>query len=278
MISLSRIFKANRYVQSVDAYVLEVTQKMNAALQVQTDEVDEMLLENKVLEHQKLEEEAKAILRDAEELAKSIMADASNQAEQLREQARQEIAEWWEQKQKEAEEMAQQTEEMAREEGYTFGQEQGLEQARLEQEENVQKAKDVLTQAYETKEKIIAEAEPFLVELSLDISRKIIHDELTLAPEKVVEIVRQALKSSRSHGEVSILVNHKLYPFVEEHREQLLSLIDGQAELGIYPDYAVEDEGCIIRTAYGSVDAKIDTQLKEIKQILMDVARGSESQ
>ncbi|MED1670103.1 FliH/SctL family protein [Brevibacillus laterosporus] len=206
------------------------------------------------------------------------MADASTQAEQMREQARQEIAEWWEQQQKEAEEMAKETKEMARVEGYTLGQEQGLENARLEQEENVQKAKDVLTQAYQTKESIIAEAEPFLVELSLEISRKIIHDELVLAPEKVVEIVRQALKSSRSHGVVSILVNHKLYPFVEEHREQLLSLIDGQAELGIYPDYAVEDEGCIIRTAYGSVDAKIDTQLKEIKQILMDVARGSESQ
>lgn len=278
MISLSRIFKANRYVQSVDTYVLEVTQQMNAAIQVQTDEVEEMLLENKVIEHQKLHEEAKAIIRDAKELAESIMADASHQAEQTREQARQEIAEWWEQQQREAEEMAQETKEMARLEGYTLGQEQGLETARLEQEENVQQAKDVLTQAYDTKESIISEAEPFLVELSLEISRKIIHAELVLEPQKVVEIVRQALKSSRSHGVVSILVNHKLYPFVEEHRAQLLSLIDGQAELGIYPDYAVEDEGCIIRTAYGSVDAKIDTQLKEIKQILMDVARGSESQ
>ncbi|MED1670102.1 hypothetical protein [Brevibacillus laterosporus] len=69
---MSRIFKANRYVQSVDTYVLEVTQQMNAAIQVQTDEVEEMLLENKVIEHQKLQEEAKAIIRDAEELLKVL--------------------------------------------------------------------------------------------------------------------------------------------------------------------------------------------------------------
>jgi flagellar assembly protein FliH len=53
--------------------------------------------------------------------------------------------------------------------------------------------------------------------------------------------------------------------------------LDGQAELSIIPDYSVQDEGCVIRTPLGSVDAKIDTQLKEIKQVLLEIARGSEA-
>jgi flagellar assembly protein FliH len=52
--------------------------------------------------------------------------------------------------------------------------------------------------------------------------------------------------------------------------------IDSQAELQIVPDVSVKDPGCVIRSAFGSIDARIDTQLSEIKRELISIALQAE--
>ncbi|MNG37780.1 flagellar assembly protein H [compost metagenome] len=48
--------------------------------------------------------------------------------------------------------------------------------------------------------------------------------------------------------------------------------VDSQAELQILPDSTVKDHGCVIRSSFGSIDARIDTQLAEIKKELIRIA------
>ncbi|WP_412176713.1 FliH/SctL family protein [Bacillus sp. T3] len=38
-------------------------------------------------------------------------------------------------------------------------------------------------------------------------------------------------------------------------------------------DHSVSQQGCIIRTAYGSIDARIDTQIEEIKKAILEIGR-----
>ncbi|MDF2936760.1 MAG: hypothetical protein K0Q90_2133, partial [Paenibacillaceae bacterium] len=42
----------------------------------------------------------------------------------------------------------------------------------------------------------------------------------------------------------------------------------------------IDDFGCVVRTAFGSIDARVDTQLKEIKlalqQLSMEMTEGEE--
>ncbi|WP_232697032.1 FliH/SctL family protein [Brevibacillus daliensis] len=274
MISLSRILKADRFVQSSDKFLLEVTKTVVA--KHKTIEPEEMFQECEDQTVMEANEEAEAIIRDAQELAQTILADASRHAEEKREQVKQQIAAWWDEKSQEAEMMAAKSYEKAHEEGYALGKNEGYQDAIKEEEHHVEEAKALLVHAHQIKEQIIAESEPFLVELSTEISKKIIQQELQLSPEKILEIVKQALRSSRASGQVTIAVNHKFYTIVEEQREELLSLFDGQVELIIYPDYSIADEGCVIRTPFGSVDAKVDTQLNEIRQTLLEIAQGSE--
>ncbi len=273
MISLSRIFKAASYSTADEKIILSI----KAPPPIQTEETVQRLQENLDPAIQTAEAEAKAILQDAEEMAQKILADASRQAEEIRSQVKAEMDQWWQEKEQEAAVMAEQVREQARQEGYLQGLEEGKAAARQEEEEHVRLARNVLAEAYTTKESIINQAEPFLVELSTEVAKKIIGDELSTSPEKIVEMIRKIVRRSRVHGQITICVNHRYYQFVEEHRSQFLALLDGQAELAIYPDYTVHDEGCVIRTPFGSVDARIDTQLSEIKQVLMDIARGSDS-
>ena len=37
------------------------------------------------------------------------------------------------------------------------------------------------------------------------------------------------------------------------------------------PDVSVKDYGCVIRSSFGSIDARIDTQLSEIKRELIQL-------
>ncbi|MFD2371295.1 flagellar assembly protein FliH [Brevibacillus sp. GCM10020057] len=271
MISLSRIIKASFYQPSDDSVLLAVTPAPQ-----KTEVTSERLQENQKILHQ-AEEEAKIILQDAEETAQKILQQASEQAEQMKRQAMAEIEQWWKQKNSEAEAMFQQVREQASSEGHDSGYEAGKQLAYEEETSALEKARAILEQAYREKEQIIAEAEPFLVELSMDVARKVITAELQHSPEQVLELARKVLRRSRVHGTITVCVNHRYFDYVQEHRAQLLELLDGQAEVSIYPDYTVQDGGCVIRTPLGSVDARVDTQLAEIKQALLEIARGSDA-
>lgn len=270
MISLSRIFKLSHYQTSEEAFLLSVKSPI-----LQTVETAERLQEN--LENVKnAEEEAQIILQDAEETAQGLLLEAREQAEKIKRDAQAEMEEWWENKRNEAAVLFSQTEEEAREQGYKAGHQDGRQEAWEEVRNQVEEARSLLQFAFQEKGRIIAEAEPFLVELSIEIARKIIGQELQTSPERVLDIVKSTLKRSRVHGEITVCVHQRHFPFIQEHREQLLAILDGQAELQIYPDHTVDEGGCVIRTPLGSVDARIDTQLTEIRQALLDLAKGSE--
>lgn len=55
-------------------------------------------------------------------------------------------------------------------------------------------------------------------------------------------------------------------------------LLIRKAELQILPDSTVKDMGCVIRSSFGSIDARIDTQLAEIKKSLVRIALDAEEQ
>jgi flagellar assembly protein FliH len=271
MISLSRIIKLANYMTSEDSVFLSVTP---VPLKTETD--PERLQENLQILNQ-AEAEAKIILQDAEESAQKILSQAIEEAENIKQQAMQEIEQWWEQKRQDAEALYQEVHETASREGYGAGFEEGKRQGYEEETDAIKEARSILESAFAGKERIMAEAEPFLVELSMEVASKVIAAELRHSPEQVLEMAKKALSRSRVHGQITICVNHKYFELVQEHRSQLLELLDGQAELSIYPDHTVQDGGCVIRTPLGSVDARVDTQLAEIKQALLAAARGSET-
>ncbi len=271
MILLSRIFKASSYSESEEKIILAV----KASSQHKTEETDQRLQENEKFLRD-AEAEARIIIRDAEEMAQKILQEAAQHAEQLKQAAASELESWIEEKRQEAQRAMEEERQQVMEQGYHAGFQQGMQQVISEEQQRVQTAREVLEQAYVEKEKILAEAEPFLIELSTEIAKKIIGEELALSPEKKLNMLSRVLRRSRVHGEITICVNHHQFEFIQEHRKQLLELLDGQAELTIYPDYTVQDEGCVIRTPLGSIDARIDLQLSEIKQVLLELARGSE--
>lgn len=215
------------------------------------------------------------ILNDAQLYAEERLREAAQESERLLAETQQQIDVWWLQKRTDDEAAS----EASRQSGYELGYAEGAANSETELreiwEQKLTEASDVLKTAFEMREQIIQEAEPFLVELSCAIAEKIIGQQLTLAPEMAIELIRKSLSRRREQGVITLCVAPGQLAFVQAAREELHFAIDSQAELQILPDSTVKDNGCVIRSSFGSIDARIDTQLAEIKRELIHLAHHS---
>jgi flagellar assembly protein FliH len=228
-------------------------------------------------EQSELEMTKARIIQDAEEIAQQQIDQAMKETDAINEKAQLEIEEWWQTRRNDDENYLT----AARNTGYESGYQQGIVEAeefiKASYAEMIQEARSVLDQAYRLKEQIIQEAEPFLIELSTAIAEKIIQRQLNIAPEWVIEYTQNILARRREKGLISICVAPKQFSFMQDAKDEFMLHIDSQAELQILPDATVSDHGCVIRSPFLSVDATIDTQLKEIKSALELIAKRNES-
>jgi len=219
---------------------------------------------------------SKEMLEDAREFAERQLREASEEAERMLAEASGQIDSWWQERRLQDEHLV----EALKSEGYDTGYREGSEKAMADLRDQIgrmmDEAQTVLKQAYLMKEQIIQEAEPFLVELSCAIAEKVIDKQLTLEPDYVIELIKNNLSRKREQGVITLCVAPKHFAFVQAAREELAAAIDSQAELQILPDSTVHDQGCVIRSSFGSIDARIDTQLTEIKKELIRIALDDE--
>ncbi|WP_091181579.1 FliH/SctL family protein [Paenibacillus catalpae] len=215
------------------------------------------------------------IITDAQSFAEERIREAGEHCEQMIADTEAQIDAWWLEKRLEDESLSQASREEGYKQGYAEGREQAEQTLQQEWESRLAEANAILKTAYEMREQIIQEAEPFLVELSVSISEKVIGRQLSEAPDMALELIRKALSRRREQGVIALCVSPGQLAFVQAAREELNLVIDSQAELQIIPDATVKDFGCVIRSAYGSIDARIDTQLSEIKRELVQLANQS---
>lgn len=276
---MSRIIKPQFYITLDDRKELNVSTFIPPPAP-HSDTPAQRVTEEEEAELRELLQVKDRILQDAESVAEEQIRQALEEADELREAAGREIDAWWEERRSHD----RQVEEEARQAGFQQGFQDGQGQAEtkvLEQyDQLLADARAVLEQAYDLKRQIIQESEPFLVELSTAIAAKIVQHELTLNSEWVIDMTRNVLARKREKGSITLCVSPKQFAYIRDARDELKLSVDSQAELEIIPDSSVEDFGCVVRTAFGSIDARVDTQLKEIKlalqQLSMEMLEGDE--
>ncbi len=208
---------------------------------------------------------AEELLLSAEQQAAAILKSAKEQSLLEKEQAVSELENW---KRIQQEKVMQDLEDI-KQQGFRSGFEQGKQEAESEYTSKIQLSQELLTKAYQEKKEIINESEPFVIDLAVQIASKIIQKELEAKPEVLIEMIKQNLVYSNERSMISICVSPEDFTFVQNQRNQLLESLEGQVEVKILPEHSIEKGGCVIRTSYGSIDARLDVQLKEIKQALL---------
>jgi len=200
------------------------------------------------------ENKAELMLDNARVEAERIISEAQQTAGRILEDARQEISE-----------MRILVLEEAREQGYQEG-----------YNEIVQKAESILQEAEEIKKaarqeynELMNRAEKDMIQIILDISKKIIGDELQERADKISSLVAQALAECKKSEEAVVKVSPEDYDGVHEHLNTIIRNAGYSGKLEIKKDVALSQGDCIIETPTDNIDASVKVQLEALEEALL---------
>jgi flagellar assembly protein FliH len=273
MILLSNVFKPHQYIPVEEAKTIQFAAR---TFPTKAPVDSERLSEEELKQAEELERMKNKVIEDAEAYAEQCIQEATAEAEQIRQRALQDIEAWWAERRAQDEQLSLAAKEEGYEQGFQSGSGEAEDKVRQEYSAMLEEGRSIITQAVQIKQHIIAESEPFLIDLAAGIAEKIIGRQLDLQPEWVLELVRHTLSRRREKGVITLCVSPSQFGFVQNAREELIVSIDSQAELQIIPDATVKDHGCVVRSSFGSIDARIGTQLDEIKAVLRHIAEQDE--
>jgi type III secretion protein L len=120
-------------------------------------------------------------------------------------------------------------------------------------------------------EALDARYEPELIRLAVKIAEKIIGEELRLRPETVVSIVRECLRGIRHEHSLTLRVAPADREVVERQLGSLNDSASGR-RIQVRADPEVSQGGCIVESVAGAIDARFQTQLACLEEILLHVA------
>jgi flagellar assembly protein FliH len=149
--------------------------------------------------------------------------------------------------------------ENAAKEGYKAG----LEKA----QEDVQQVRVAIEEFLGAKKDVFEYIAPDILEISVEIARKIVKKEIEQDPTIVLQSIVDVLKSmSKDETKVTVKVNPSQAALVKENLPEIISASGVEARVNVSVDDTIEVGSCIVHTNNGVVDASIDTQLEIIAE------------
>lgn len=254
---MSKVLKAHQAHWNQGAYFVDV-QPIREAEGQQDLVIDEI--------KQKAYQEAERIRAIARQEADDLLGTARQEAEGLLESERSRV-----------EAILQAEVNDAKRNGYEAGYQAAQEAVSQEYASAFAEVQHLYQLAEVDRRQYLMDSEPMIVDLACSIARKIMHHESELDRSWVLEVVRAALDEIHDSGKIEVRVHPDDFELIRDNREFLRKEVPGQMDLVVIPDRGVAAGGCVLHTSFGNVDARIDTQLEEVRKALQDVAANLEA-
>ena len=122
----------------------------------------------------------------------------------------------------------------------------------------------------------LAGAKDAAIVLARRMAERIVGRAVELSPELLGEIVAEALAASRARtGKVVLRVHPEDLATIEHERPRWLARVAAGVDVRVVADPAIGRHGCVVETAVGRLDARLDTQLDALERALRGVAGAS---
>lgn len=186
-----------------------------------------------------LQEEQESILAKAKEEAEEIVRQAQENADAIRQQAQ--------------------------EDGYQTG----LEQGRMEAQEEQQKQSEAFTQEMDQKRAELEEQEkklePAFAELVVSLVRKITGISCENKKDIILYLIGNSLRNIEKTSHITIRVSKEDISRVAAKKSTLKAIAKDSAELEVVEDSSLEAMQCIIETDHSMIDCSLDAQLQNLE-------------
>jgi flagellar assembly protein FliH len=241
------------------------------AFQASWDKEREAMIQN-------ARDEADRIVKDAERVAFDEVKRKQEQAQQIREEAeaeasrtRKEAEEEVSEIKKEATRAASDAEDEARRKGLDEGREKGFMEGSAEHERLVERLHVIINKAIDRRNEIIEESEAQIVNLVLQITKKVVKVISENQKNVVINNVTQALRKLKEKTDVIIRVNIADLEMVTNHIQDIVDRVERDHHITVAEDSTVDPGGTIIETDFGEIDARIASQLQEIEDRILEL-------
>ena len=163
-----------------------------------------------------------------------------------------------------AREEAQSIKESAVKEGY----EEGMNQAKAD----IENLRNSLGAFVSAKQEVFDYIAPDILEISVDIAKKIIKKEIQQDPTIILENIVDLLKTlSKEETRVTLRVNPEQAVLIKQKIPEVVEMAGSEAKVNVISDENISYGGCMVTTTNGIIDATIETQMSIISEALKEV-------
>lgn len=207
--------------------------------------------------------------QDAMKRQEEILNQARQRAEEITQHARQLADEIIQQAQQQFVETAQE----ARRQGF----EEGHRQAEEEAAGLLQMTRTVLEEARRLCQDVLAQSEPSVINLVKTMAAAIFSEGVALEPQVLEGAFQRAVVQAKTLGRLRIHLNPADYDGLSPIWKKQQEAIIGNA-VDLIVDDKILPGGCLIEGDYGTVDARVETQLAKVVETVSSVADEREKQ
>lgn len=199
------------------------------------------------------ENEAGNIIKNAGVKADSIIEEAKVKAQQIIENAK-----------REAEKMRQDAYNSGYEEGYS----KGTEECKRNYQEKIEEAEQVRALAEKEYYNTIQSIESDIVYLSMSIAKKVVEYELSINPDIILNLIKNAIKKTSGRKGILVEVSSDDFVKVVEGINSTLKREAGISEVEVNENPGMSRGDFEINTNMGSINGMIDTKFEKIEKAL----------
>jgi flagellar biosynthesis/type III secretory pathway protein FliH len=149
---------------------------------------------------------------------------------------------------------------------------QGLIAGRAEAMTAVQPAAEACAAASrelsDTLEDLSARCEDAAIELALRVAEQALAAAVAVDPQRIIDVVRGALRRLVDRQRVLLLVNPDDLELVRDNVERLVRELGGVESCEVQAERRVARGGAIVRTEEGEVDATLETKLARAREVI----------
>ena len=281
-IQLAKLFEEKKeeeeVVENVEAG--EISEEPNLeAVQKEIEELKAQWEEEKAKLLDEARQEAEKIIKEAQSTAFEEVQRQTDEAQVKLQSAKDEAERLIEEAKKNADSIILETENNKKaietkgfNEGFSAGREEGFKEGNGEVNRLIERMHTIVEKTMEKRQEILSETEQQIVDLVLLLARKVVKVISENQKNIVTSNVIHALRKVKTKGDVTIRVNLLDVQMTTEHIKDFLEHAESVQNITVVEDISVDQGGCIVETDFGSIDARISSQLHELEQKIIEIS------
>lgn len=136
-------------------------------------------------------------------------------------------------------------------------------------QKDLENLKEKFAEFFNYKEEVYAKVSECIMDISIEIARKIINKEVEADKEYIIPIIKGAVEEvNKTENKITLKVMPKDVEIVRDKVSDIFSGNYFEAKISVIPDNDIKDGGVIVETSNGLIDASIETQLAIIEKAL----------